>query len=123
MVGFDRQDHDFPVADPAGSGDRDDFVQDFLQPRVVDPEGDFDFWQESFGVFGFAVLIEIAFLPPVAFDFQHTEAFQRRPTQGGEDLFGQVGRHDGDNLFHRIGSCWCQAGDFRQGRPLAVGLW
>ena len=76
------------------------FLQDFFDPIVVDPQRDFDLGQKGQRVLAVAVLVEIAFLPAVAFDFAHAAGFQRGPLEAFQHLLGQKGFDDGDDLFH-----------------------
>ena len=47
-----------------------------------------------------AVLVEIAFLAAVAFDFAHAARLQRGALQSFQDLLGQKRFDDGDDLLH-----------------------
>jgi hypothetical protein len=46
----------------------------------------------------------VILLPTVAFDFADRHRFERRAVQGVDDLLGQVGFDDGDDLFHGVPS-------------------
>ena len=69
---------------------------------AFDPQSNLDLGQEGLRVLTVAVLVEVALLPAKALDFADAERLQRRSSQTGEDLFGQVRLDDRDDLFHSV---------------------
>lgn len=94
------KDHDLAIAHAAGARDLHDLLDDFLDPRIVDPKADLDFGQERQGVFAPLVLVEIAFLTAEAFHFPDSTGFDRSAFQPFEHFFDQKRLNDGDNLLH-----------------------
>ena len=96
-----RQDHDFAVAHASGASDFDDHPHDLVYPCVVYPDRNFDFGKERHRVLAVAVLVEVALLPPVAFDFANRQSLKGRSFQPFEYLFGQKWFNDSYDLFHK----------------------
>ncbi len=73
LANFGGQDEDLAVAHAAGAGDFDDLADDLLETGVVDPEVDLHLGQKGERVFAALILVEIALLSAVAFDFANAD--------------------------------------------------
>ncbi len=89
-----RHNKDFAVAHSTTARECNQLFEHFFDSEVFDVERDLDFGQESFAVFAFLVLIQIAFLATEPFDFGHANRFDRRSLQARQDRFGKVRTDD-----------------------------
>src|SRR5512141_922547 len=76
---FERRDENLTVADLAGLGGGGDRLRDLVDLFAGDGDLDAHFGQEVHGVFGAAIDLHVALLPPVAFDLGHGHAVNPDP--------------------------------------------
>jgi len=95
-----RQDEDLAIAHPPGPGRRGDPLDNLGHPGVFDPELNLDLGEEGQRILAFAILVEVALLPPVALDLADRAGFQRCQPQPLEHPLGEVGLHDRDHFLH-----------------------
>ena len=86
-----RQDENLAIAHATGAGDLDDLANDLFPAAVVNPQSDLYLGQEGQRVFAVAILVEIAFLPAVAFDLANAAGFERRTVQASRTFSARNG--------------------------------
>ncbi len=64
-------------------------IYDFLNAKVVDPHGDFNFWKESISEFVIVILVKVVFLPTKPFYFHGCNASNGAQSQTIKNLVEQ----------------------------------
>ena len=94
------EDEDLAVAHTSRASHVDQFADDFIDARIIDPKRDFDFGDEGQRVLAFGILVQITLLLAVALDLTDRTCLERRTSKAFKDPFDQERFYDGDDLFH-----------------------
>src|SRR6185437_5136528 len=97
---LDRRNEDFSVTDLARAGGGGQLVHDLIELFARDRDLEPQFRKKVYGVFGAAVDLGVALLPPIAFDLRHGHAVDAYASESVAYLFELEWLDDGNDEFH-----------------------